>query len=212
MIPVVLALLVLVVIVLISEYLGQRKILRGEAARKSVHILGATFIATWPFFMSFRTIVWLSLAFIALILLVRYFNLLDSLHDISRRSAGDVMFALGITGSALITNNEWIFAAAMLHLGLADGIAALVGTNFKSQVLVNIHGEKRTLAGTISFFLVSLAILGWVTLIAPSGLHEIAVYIPFIATLATAVEFVSILGSDNVLVPLYITTILQSLR
>ncbi len=212
MIPVLVAGLMLGVIVLFSEYLGRHKIVRTEVARKSVHILGATFIASWPFFMSFTTVVVLSLISIGLMLAVRYFNLFGSLHDVDRRSAGDVMFALGVAAAALVTTNEWIFAAAMLHLGLADGLAALVGTRYKSHVLMHIGDEKRTLAGTLSFLIASLLILGWLILLAPAGLHDLAMYIPFIAILATAIEFISIWGTDNVSVPLYVAAMLQSLR
>ncbi len=212
MIAVILAGLVISAIVIISEYLGRSGKLGGETARKTVHILGGIFIASWPSFMSFRTIELLSLVAIVVILAVRYLKLFGSLHNVDRVSAGDIMFALGIFATALITSNKWIFAAAILQLSLADGLAALVGTHFKSQQLLRIHGERRTVAGTLTFFIFSLLILMWLTLIVHSGLRELAVYTPWLALQATAIEFISIWGTDNILVPVYVALVLSSLR
>jgi len=212
MIAVLWAGLAILLIVVISEYLGRTGTLRGEAARKLVHIVGGVFIAFWPFFMSFKTIELLSLAAVVAVAAVRYLKLFGSLHDVERKSAGDVMFALGALASAVIAQDKWIFAAAILELSLADGLAAIVGTRFKSKQLLHIKGERRTLVGTLTFFIVSLLILAWLTVVAPSGLHDLVIYIPWLAIQATAVEFVSIWGTDNILVPSLMALVLRGLR
>lgn len=212
MIAAVLAVGTIFLILIASEYLWRQHILRGEAARKMIHILTATFIASWPFFMSFRTIQLLSLALIVVISVSRYLQVFGSIHTVERKSAGDILFAIGIGLTALVTSNKWIFAAAMLHLGLADGITGLVGSRTKGKTLFNIRGEKRTLAASLTFFGLSLAILAWATLVAPAGLGGVAIYIPWLAFQATVVESLSIWGTDNITVPLFIVLILNSLR
>lgn len=199
-------------IVLVAEYLGRKGIMHGEAPRKMVHMLGGLFIASWPFFMGFRTIALLSLAAAVVMLVVRYFKLFGSLHNVDRKSAGDVLFAAGIGLTALVTTNKWIFSAAILHLAVADGLAALIGTRVKSKVLIHIGGERRTVAGTLAFFISSALILCWLTLAVHTGLRAVAIYIPWLAFQATAIEFISIWGADNILVPLYLAAILNSLR
>jgi dolichol kinase len=199
-------------VLMASEYLWRKDILRGEAARKTIHILTGVFVATWPFFMSFKTIQLLSLALLVVVALSRYFKLFGSIHSVDRKSAGDILFAIGILLTAHATNNKWIFAAAMLHLGLADGLTGLIGSRTKSRTLFKVAGERRTLAASLTFFMCSLLIFGWVTIVAPAGLKDIAIYIPWVAFLVTVVEGLGVWGTDNILVPLVVVLILNSLR
>ncbi len=193
------------------DYLGRKHKIRTETIRKIVHIVGGTFVATWPFFMSFKAIELLSLASIVVFLIVRHYKILGSLHAIERRSAGDILFGVGVGLSALISANKWIFAAAILHLSLADGLAGLIGTHPRSKHAYKIFGERRTVAGSLTFFLVSMAILGWVTHSAPA-MSGVTLYMPWIAFLAAVVENLSVLGTDNIFVPLFIVFMLNSLR
>jgi dolichol kinase len=95
---------------------------------------------------------------------------------------------------------------------VADGLTGLVGSRTKSKPIFSVYGEKRTLAASLTFFGLSLAILGWLTLIAPAGLRGIAIYIPWLAFQAMVVESLSIWGIDNISVPLFIVIILSALR
>ena len=79
-----------------------------------------------------------------------------------------------------------------------DGLAGLLGKNFKSRKWI-IFNQKKSLIGTATMFLVSFAITGS---LAYFGSHEISLYLPLIAILATIIEQFSIAGIDNFFVPI----------
>ena len=79
-----------------------------------------------------------------------------------------------------------------------DGLAGLLGKNFKSRNWI-IFNQKKSLIGTATMFLVSFAITGS---LAYFGSHEISLYLPLIAILATIIEQFSIAGIDNLFVPI----------
>ncbi len=199
---------IILLILVVAEYARHRKWLKGETNRKFVHIVTGTFVATWPFFMSLRLVQVLSLALLLVITFSRQLNLFRSIHSVDRRGAGEILFALGIGLTALMSVNKWVFAAAILHMSLADGLAGLVGARVHLRGHYTVFGEKRTVQGTLTFLLLSVAILSWVVFIAPAGLHSAASVVLWLPILATIVENVSILGLDNVSVPVLVAVVL----
>ncbi len=224
MIQVLSAIAAIFLILLFTEYLQRHKWLTGEANRKFIHISVASFVASWPFFMSFQMIELISIAFLAVLILSKksdFFrsflsiilhtkksDLLRSINGLDRQGWGEAMFAVGIGLTALISANKWIFAAAMLHLGLADGLAALIGSRAAKKNYYLVCGEKRTLQGTLTFFILSFAITAWVVLIAPAGLSPLPTTIIGVPIMATVLENISVLGSDNIVVPVFIAAVL----
>jgi dolichol kinase len=119
------------IILLLGEYLWRKKILKGEFARKFVHISCATFVAFWPLFISHNLIAAISLLFVLVLLIVKKYKLFKSLRSVQRATYGEIWYALGIGLSALIFNSDAVFAVAVLTMALADGFAAVVGVSFK---------------------------------------------------------------------------------
>lgn len=202
MISVLLGLGPIFLVLLLSEVLWRSKRLRGESARKLLHIVIGSYVASWPLFMSFRTIQYISLAFIVVVLLSHKFHIFHAINDVKRKTWGDVMYAVGIGLTATLTTSEWIFAVAVLHMSFADGLAGLIGTRYGKSTQYKIFGGKKSLAGTMTFIACSYVIL---ILFGPSHPFETpALLVASIPFLAAMVENIGYRGIDNVLIPLLI--------
>ncbi|HEX7963299.1 MAG TPA: hypothetical protein VF466_01775 [Candidatus Saccharimonadales bacterium] len=202
------ALSVVFLIIVFAEYLSRYRGVHSELTRKLVHILVGIFVAFWPFFLSWRQIQAISLLFFITVLLSIKFNVFGSIHAVSRNKVGEVLFALVIGILALITTKDWIFTAAMLHLSLADGLAAIFGLAWGDGSTYKIMGRTKSLVGSLAFFFTSLAIM--ICYAAFSGLSYGGVALVWLPVLATIAENVSGEGTDNMVVPLLVALVLTS--
>lgn len=193
-----------------GEVLWNKKILKGEYARKFVHITSATFVAFWPLFISNLQIVIISLFFILALIITKKLKLFKSIRSIKRASYGEIWYALGIAVSAFLFKEPEVFAVAVLTMALADGFAAVVGVSLKKKAgAFTINGQQKSLAGTLTFMVIAFLInfIYWATAgneFLPSPLNGWA----FISMLAFGIssilalaELVSPKGSDNIIVP-----------
>lgn len=203
--------LVIFLLLVLSEVLWRNAKIKGEFARKFVHILAGSFIAFLPFWTSYGWVALLALGFIAANLLNRYTRLFHAIHAITRRSWGDLLFGVGILGAAMLRPNKWLFAGAILQVALADGMAATVGTRYGKQGY-KLFDHKKSLIGTATFYLFSLTII--VAITVPPGVlagNRLAVLIivPFVMTI---LENVSSYGTDNLTLPLGFLLLLRVLN
>lgn len=202
------AVIVVFVILALAEYLSRYKGVHSELTRKLVHIFVGIFVAFWPFFLSWGQIEALSIMFLAGVLFSVKFNVFNSIHAVSRNATGEVLFAAVIGILAFISSSEWVFAAAMLHLSLADGLAAVVGLAYGEKNSYRIMGRTKSLAGSLAFFVASLAIMIWY--VSFSGSSASFVTLLWLPLVATAAENISGEGTDNLVVPLLIALVLTS--
>jgi phytol kinase len=197
----------ILVFLLICEYWWQRHETDDEFSRKSVHITIGSFVAFWPFFLSWHQIEILSLAFLVVVSLSKYAKLFEAIHSVQRPTWGELFFAAAVGLVAVITHDKWIYAAALLQMSLADGMAAIVGTRFGGRYRYLIFGSLKSLIGSLTFLTVSIAILvvfnHW--LVAPLSPQLIL----GIGVLASLLENVGVKGADNLLVPLAVALILR---
>ncbi|HSW99322.1 MAG TPA: hypothetical protein VLF71_05830 [Candidatus Saccharimonadales bacterium] len=204
----VVAVAVIFVIVIFAEYLSRYKGVHSELTRKLVHILVGAFVAFWPFFLSWRQIQVLSLLFLATVIWSIKFNIFSSIHAVSRNRVGEVCFALVIGILALITSKDWVFTAAMLHLSIADGLAAICGLAWGDGTTYKIMGRTKSIVGSLAFFFTSVAIMICYAAFSHLGYGGVTlVWLPVAATIA---ENVSGEGTDNMVVPLLVALVLTS--
>src|ERR1700722_10715796 len=111
-------------ILVYAEWLSRAKQIHAELTRKLVHIAVGSFVAFWPFFLSWRTIELLSIAFLIVVCLSIRYNIFRSIHNVHRNASGEVFFAIIIGVLATFSSSDLVFMAAMLNLSLADGLAA----------------------------------------------------------------------------------------
>jgi dolichol kinase len=154
-----LAVLGVFLILVFAEYLSRYRGVHSELTRKLVHVLVGMFVAFWPFFLSWRQIQMISVAFLVVVIISIWLNVFRSIHAVERNVVGELLFAMAIGILAFLSVNEWIFMAAMLHLSLADGLAAVVGLLWGDKNRYKIFGRAKSVAGSLSFFFSSVVII-----------------------------------------------------
>lgn len=211
MFQVIFCLAVVLVILLLSDYLSKRKILKDEYRRKFTHILVGIFVASWPWLMSWRAIQLIGILMLVVVTLNRYKHIFKFDKHTHRKTYGDYWFALAIVICALLTTNKVFFAIAILHLALADGLAAIVGQIYGKHWKYKIFNQPKTVLGSMTFWLTSLYIFGTGLLFVHNKVdfNNYVTLLLLAPPLLTLIENISPYGSDNVLIPLAVLWALQ---
>lgn len=210
MIVAILSLVLLTIVGFGVEALWRAKKIKGETARKTVHITHGVIAATWPFFLNTYWILFLCLVILGSMLVTRRYKFIKSGYDVKRKSWGEFLFPVGIAVCALLHPNKWIFLAAILHLGLADGVAALFGTRYGKNNQFKVFGETRSIVGSAAFLGTSVLIIVFIGQYVPAFIFLPALLI--VPITSTALEALAIKGTDNLIVPLFVTVALSIIR
>jgi dolichol kinase len=198
-------------LLMVSEYLRRVRHMHAEISRKLVHVLVGSFIAFWPFFMSWDTIRILAVALLAVIFLSRELHVFKAIHSVRRRTWGELLFPVSVLLASWLAHSKWVFAAAILHMSLADGFAAIIGTNFGQSTRYRVFGQVKSLAGTVTFILLSFAITAWAIhagIPLRPGLSSVVFWLPLVAAL---MENIGVFGIDNLFVPMLVLLVLNGL-
>lgn len=178
----------------------------SEFSRKFIHIVVGSQAAFWPFYLSWNVIVLLGVAFIVVVSISKYFKIFQAIHAVERPTWGEVCFALAVGLLAWIAHQPWIYAVGLLHMSLADGLAAIVGVHYGTSTRYHVFGHTKSLAGSAAFLIVSLGLLSFyswhVHALAPDLLIGLAIA-------ATALENLGRQGLDNLFVPLLVGAVLR---
>lgn len=202
----ILASVIVLFLLLVSEYLWRHKKHHSEITRKFAHITIGTFVALWPFFLSWGQIQFLSLTFLVGVIASQYLGIFRAIHSVQRPTWGEILFAIVVGVLAIEVQDKWIYAAALLQMSLADGLAAVVGTQYGKRNKYKVFGYTKSIAGTLTFLAASLFILVLYALVSDKGLALGTIL--GLALIATAAENVAIKGLDNLIVPLLVAGIL----
>ena len=203
-----LTILVVLVIIISNEIWWRKRGTHGEFSRKFVHITVGSFVAFWPFFLSWPEIEILSGAFLIAVLVSKNLHIFQAIHSVQRPTWGEMFFALAVGIIALVTKDKWIYAAALLQMSLADGLAAVIGTQYGKPNKYQVLGHTKSVIGTLTFFVVSICIL----LVFSNSNHELLHspdYFLVIGVTATILENLVGRGLDNLLVPLLVAIMLR---
>jgi phytol kinase len=204
----ILTVLIIFFLLMLSELWWRTRRPNDEFSRKFIHIVVGSLVAFAPFYLSWTQIVVLSGGFIAVVAVSKYLNVFQSIHAVERPTWGEIFFALAVGALAFVTHQPWIYTIALLHMSLADGLAAVVGVTWGRRTRYQVLGHPKSLAGSLTFFVVSTGLLclysSQVMTLGP-GL------IVGIAMVTTGIENIGIAGSDNLLVPLVVAAALATL-
>jgi phytol kinase len=202
--------LAIFIIVVSAEVLWRNKILRSEPSRKLVHILVGTYVASWGFFLADQQILLLAAAMFGVVLASRYLGVLGSIHNVQRKTWGELFFPIGIASCAVLTGSPWIFMAAMLHVSVADGLAAVVGSNYIKKHGYKIFNQQKTIVGSLIFFNASIFITLAATLLAPELQGSVLVVL-IVPLLSLAAENIAVYGADDLFVPVVVVLVMNAL-
>jgi phytol kinase len=206
---IILSVVAVFIVLIFSEYGWRKHWLTNEFGRKFVHITVGSFVAFWPFFMTWSQIRLLSLAFLVVVILSNQYKLFHAIHSVQRPTFGESCFAAVVGLLTLVTHSKGIYAAALLQMSLADGLAAVLGTRYGRDNKYHVYGHLKSVVGTSTFFIISLSLLVGYGLYSVVGI-SLGVAVAG-ALIATAVENLAPLGLDNLLVPLFIGILLTNL-
>ncbi|MDB5175575.1 MAG: phosphatidate cytidylyltransferase [Candidatus Saccharibacteria bacterium] len=201
----ILTILAIGTLLVVNELFWRKHAKHGEFSRKFIHITVGSFVAFWPFFLSWVQIGVLSIAFLLVVAVSKYFKLFKAIHSVQRPTYGEVFFALAVGLIAIVTHDKYIYAVALLQMSLADGMAAVMGTKFGKSQRYYVFGQAKSVAGSLTFFVVSVVLLaGYDMLATPIGFGLLLVT----ALSATFIENIGVQGMDNILVPLLVAGLL----
>ena len=206
-------------IVIFGEYLRRSGRLKGESARKFVHMTSGTWAALWPIFLDLQSIAVIALAMSVLALALRQRKIFQSIYSIRRISMGEVLIGFGLAASALLAKSGAVYASAVLIIAWADSFAALVGTRYGKKNSFKVLGSTKSAIGSLAFFVTSFFIVCAFLYYESDGLllrdpftliygFSLAAIIAFSMTI---VELTGVYGLDNLTIPLFATIILNVL-
>lgn len=190
---------------LIRKYVG----LHNEYSRKTYHVVHALLFGISPFFISYEIIIGLELLLLIEMIAARRLKLFRWLYEVGRVTWGDMFTVAGVVLIAAQQPNKWVFLAAMLHLGLADTMAALVGRRYGKSTQYKVFGQTKSLMGSAAFYVTSLLITFIVISFTPLGDMSVPLLILLLPPLVTLAENVSFFGSDNFVIPVVVVAVLQ---
>lgn len=198
------------IILVVGELFWRKKVLRYEYYRKFIHMSVGIFAAFWPWLISWHTIQLIGLAMAVTVLIDREVRVFKISWRINRQTYGDLFFALAITISALLTNNKYFFMIAVLHLAIADGMAAIIGQAYGKRWRYKIFGETRSVIGTMAFWISSFLILGFGLLcVLQPNLLTYGLILLVLPPALSVLENLSIRGLDNIVVSAAVITALK---
>jgi phytol kinase len=199
---------IVLVLLLVNEWWWHGRV-HGEASRKFVHITVGSFVALWPLLLTWSQIEFLSIAFVAAVVVSRQFNLFKAIHSVQRPTWGELYFGAAVGLVAVSTHQPAIYAVALLHMSLADGFAAVIGEKYGRGSIYRIFGAKKSRIGTLTFLVVSITIL---SVFSIQQSVSLGIWLPLIAVGATVLENIAVRGLDNITIPLYVALLLSTMR
>ncbi len=203
-------LLIVFVILVLNELYWRNKKRHSELSRKFIHIVVGSFVAFWPFYLSWLDIQVISLAFIVVVLISRKINLFKSIHSVGRTTWGELYFGISVGLVSVMSSNKWVYMVAILQMSLADGLAAVIGSGVLIGRRYKIFGHNKSIIGSLTFYIVSF-ILTVIYLVLSKGQSQPAAVLIVLPLVSTALENVSVGGLDNLTVPFVYTVLLNIL-
>jgi len=201
-------------LLILSEFLWRKNIIRGEYGRKLVHMLAGVFIASWPYFMDFKTIQIIALLATLTLIVSRKFKVFHAIHDVKRRTYGELLYPISILLLATLASADWIFLVAVLFIALADGMAAIVGRKWGTKKFsYTIGNTNKTLIGSAAYIFFAYVVLaiGIFTGGRESLLESPKVILVGLPIVCSFLEAVSPYGTDNITAPAIVVLVLNTL-
>jgi phytol kinase len=204
-----------------AEVARMNKWVSGERARKLIHIMVGVWGAWLPLWLGFRSIVVLGFLLLLGVLVSNKLRWFKSIHSVSRRTIGEYLFPISMILLGLFFRSPIAFAAAMLEMGVADGMAAVIGTRYGKKTTFKVIGNKKSWHGTATFFIISTTVIFWALCARGTTLWGISGELSYLVFAAVSLVFSTVLtvleltgkhGFDNISVPIATAAFLTFFR
>jgi uncharacterized protein (TIGR00297 family) len=175
-----------------------------EFSRKSIHVAVGLLVVFFSFYLvKPQPLIFLCLIFSIVNFFVKRYNLVPSMQS-KRQTYGTIFYPLAILVAIFLFWDQYryIFINVVLIMALADAFAAVTGQAVKKPITYKVWQDKKSLQGSIVFFLISYLIIifsyhfpGLLTNAHSNiSIYFIALVVSLVVTLA---ESISSKGSDN---------------
>jgi len=172
-----------------------------EIVRKTIHIGIGPLIPIAQFLKINQNLALIFTGIISLMILINYiYKLFPIIEDVERKSYGTLFYCLSLFILIYLfwDKDPYALTAGFFIMAFGDGLAGLVGKSFNSKSWV-FFKQKKSLFGTATMFLTSLFVLCSIGYAQQNNFNLNYLTIAFIATV---LEQLSILGIDNLIVPI----------
>ena len=172
-----------------------------EIIRKIIHIGIGPLIPIAQFLKIEQNSALIFTGIISLMVLINYtYKLFPTIEDIERKSYGTLFYCLSLFILIYLfwDKDPYALITGFFIMTFGDGLAGLIGKSFNSKSWI-FFKQKKSLFGTLTMFLTSLVV---VSSIGYTQENNFNLNFLTIAFLATVLEQFSILGIDNLLVPI----------
>ena len=193
-----------VLVIAISDVLRRLSSIPTEITRKIVHVTFGIIASSFPFLFSHvYSVFLLCLFFFILMLITKITGKSESIHNIDRRSLGVFAYPLAVSFIFYLANRNWLYyVVPVLLLAVSDALAALAGRRY-GMISYTMLNHIRTLEGSTAFFISSFIIILICILLSHETENESAILVAILlALIITGIEAISILGLDNILIPI----------
>lgn len=177
-----------------------------EASRKYIHIMLSNWWIIAMIFFNSPLFACICPGLFIIINFISYkYNLIKAMErdENEKDGLGTVYYAVSLFVLAYLTfgplNNTVLGLCAIIVMGYADGMAAIIGKAIKSPSF-KIGNATKTLAGCLTMFIITFIIVSGFLVFNNIAFWFIKAII--ISLIVTVVEAVSIKGTDNLTVPL----------
>ena len=172
-----------------------------EIVRKIIHIGIGPLIPIAQFLKINQNSALIFTGIVSLMVFINYtYKLFPTIEDVERKSYGTLFYCLSLFILIYIfwDKDPYALISGFFIMTFGDGLAGLLGKSFDSKSWI-FFKQKKSLLGTSTMFLTSLII---VFSIGYAQQNSFNINYLTIALLATALEQFSVLGIDNLIVPI----------
>lgn len=192
--------LLLIFLFIVTDFIKHRFLLDSNNSRKIVHIASCVTVCTFPYTLSNSEIYLICFIFVIITSFTKYRNIFKSIHSVDRTTFGAEAYPIGvlIATYCFLPLDKTAFIYGMLVGGFSDSIASVIGKYYKYKEIL-VFGQKKSLGGSLSFFMTTVIISYLFIFILGIELSIISILI--IAFILTMAELVQTFGIDNVTIP-----------
>ena len=172
-----------------------------EALRKIIHIGIGPIIPIAIFLKIDQSSALFFTGIISLIVFLNYkYRIFPTIEDVERKSYGTLFYCLSLFILIYLfwDKDPYALIAGFFIMTFGDGLAGLIGKSFNSNSWI-IFKQKKSLFGTLTMFLTSFIV---VSSLGYAQQNTFNLNYSTIAFFATLLEQFSVLGIDNLIVPI----------
>jgi len=172
-----------------------------EIVRKIIHIGIGPLIPIAQFLKINQNSALIFTGIVSLMVFINYtYKLFPTIEDIERKSYGTLFYCLSLFILIYLfwDKDPYALISGFFIMTFGDGLAGVIGKSFDSKSWI-FFKQKKSLLGTMTMFLTSLIV---VCSIGYTQQNSLNLNYFAIAFLATFLEQFSILGIDNLIVPI----------